>query len=109
MNQHPSFRASKLFFDKRDHRLISMVNDMIASDSSQQDDQRRFFHYFHPRGIKEMAESKGLRIAYAVIHLLASLERGQIENRLNALRALRDEVLCSADQGLQKNTARVLL
>ncbi|RJP95633.1 MAG: hypothetical protein C4518_00955 [Desulfobacteraceae bacterium] len=86
-----------------------MVNDMITGDSSQLNDQRRFFHYFHPRGIKEMAESKGLRIAYAVIHLLASLERGQIENRLNALRALRDEVLCSADQGLQKNTARVLL
>jgi len=109
LDQHPSFRTSKLFFDKSDHRLLSMVNDMITSDSSQRNDQRRFFHYFHPRGIKEMAESKGLRIAYAVIHLLASLERGQIENRLNALRALRDEVLCSADQGLQKNTARVLL
>jgi len=109
LDQHPSFRTSKLFFDKSDHRLLSIVNDMITGDSSQQNDQRRFFHYFHPRGIKEMAESKGLRIAYAVIHLLASLERGQIENRLNALRALRDEVLCSADQGLQKNTARVLL
>ncbi len=82
---------------------------MISGDASKLNDQRRFFHYFHPRGVKEMAESKGLRIAYAVIHLLASLERGQIENRLNALRALRDEVLCSADQGLKKNTARVLL
>jgi hypothetical protein len=109
LNQQPSFRISKLFFDKRDHRLLSIVNDMISGDASQLNDQRRFFHYFHPRGVKEMAESKGLRIAYAVIHLLASLERGQIENRLNALRALRDEVLGSADQGLKKNTARVLL
>lgn len=89
--------------------MLSIVNDMISGDASKLNDQRRFFHYFHPRGVKEMAESKGLRIAYAVIHLLASLERGQIENRLNALRALRDEVLCSADQGLKKNTARVLL
>jgi len=86
-----------------------MVNDMISKDPSSPDDQRWFFHYFHPRGIKEMVESRELRIAYAVVHLLASLERGQIENRLNALRALRDEVLCGADQGLKKNTARVLL
>jgi len=109
LNQHATFHTSKLFFDKRDHRLLSIVNDMISGEPSQLNDQRRFFHYFHPRGIKEMAESRGLRIAYAVIHLLASLERGQIENRLNALCALRDEVLCSADQGLKKNTARVLL
>jgi len=109
LNHHPSFSTSKLFFDKRDHRLLSIVNDMISGDTEKLNDQRRFFHYFHPRGVKEMAESKGLRIAYAVIHLLASLERGQIENRLNALRALRDEVLLSADQGLKKNTARVLL
>ena len=109
MNQHQTSFISKLFFDKRDHRLLTIVNDMISADAAELNDQRRFFHYFHPRGVKEMAESKGLRIAYAVIHLLASLERGQIENRLNALRALRDEVLCSADQGLQKNTARVLL
>ncbi len=109
MNQRPHTFASRLFFDRRDHRLLTMVNEMISADADELNDQRRFFHYFHPRGIKEMAESKGLRIAYAVIHLLASLERGQIENRLNALRALRDEVLCSADQGLKKNTARVLL
>jgi len=82
---------------------------MISGDTSLLNDHRRFFHYSHPRGIKEMAESRGLRIAYAVIHLLTSLERGQIENRLNALSALRAEVLCSADQGLKKNTARVLL
>ena len=101
--------TSKLFFDRRDHYLLRIVNDMIDGDKTLLHDQRRFFHYFHPRGIKEMAESQGLRIAYAVIHLLESLERGQIENRLNALRALRDEVMCSADQGLKINTARVLI
>lgn len=101
--------TSKLFFDRRDHYLLRIVNDMITGDKTHLHDHRRFFHYFHPRGIKEMAESQGLRIAYAVIHLLQSLERGQIENRLNALRALRDEVMCSADQGLKINTARVLI
>lgn len=86
-----------------------MVNDMLAADKSQLQTQRRLFHQFHPRGIKEMVESKGLRIAYAVIHLLQSLEGGQISHRLSALRALRDEVICSTNQDLQMNTGRVLI
>ncbi|MDY6825297.1 MAG: hypothetical protein SWH68_16115 [Thermodesulfobacteriota bacterium] len=109
MDQPRIFTAFSLFFDRRDHHLLAIVNEMISGDASQFSSQRRFFHYFHPRGIKEMAEPRVLRIAYAVIHLLASLERGQLENRLNALRALRDEVLDSVEQGLRKNTARVLL
>lgn len=109
MDQPRESSFAKLFFDKRDHSLLAIVNGMISDDASQLSRQRQFFHYFHPRGIKEMAEPRVLRIAYAVIHLLASLEQGQIENRLHALRALRDEVLGSANQGLRKNTARVLL
>jgi len=93
----------------RDHNLIRIVNDMMEKEKAQHLPQRQFFHYFHPRGIKEMAESRGLRIAYAVIHLLESLEGDQIEHRLNALRALRDEVMCSTNQDLQMNTARVLI
>jgi hypothetical protein len=100
---------SKFFFDRRDHDLLLIVNEMIKGDKSVLHDQRRFFHHLHPRGIKEMAESKGLRIAYAVIHLLESLQEGQVDNRICALRALRDEVMCSTDQYLQINTARVLL
>ena len=101
--------STGIFFDQRDHGLLRIVNEMRDGDLSNQHDQRRFFHHLHPRGIKEMAETKGLRIAYAVIHLLESLERGQVDNRLNALRALRDEVMCSTDQDLQINTARVLI
>ncbi len=97
------------FFDPRDHGLLQIVNEMLAGDISRLHAQRRFFHYLHPRGIKEMAESRGLRIAYAVIHLLESLECGEVENRLCALRALRDEVMCSDNQELQINTARVLI
>jgi len=102
-------RKSFIFFDRRDHYLVQMVNDMLAADKSQLQTQRRFLHQFHPRGIKEMAESKGLRIAYAVIHLLQSLEGGQISHRLSALRALRDEVISSTNQDLQMNTGRVLI
>lgn len=106
-NKKPFF--SGFFFDQRDHDLLLIVNEMIAGDKSVLHDQRRFFHHLHPRGIKEMSESRGLRIAYAVIHLLESLEEGQVDNRLCALRALRDEVMCSTDQELQINTARVLI
>jgi len=56
-----------------------------------------------------MAASKELRVAYAVIHLLHSLEVGEAEDRLGALRSLRDEVLYSAQSFLRRNTARVLL
>lgn len=62
-----------------------------------------------PFGIKELAESKGLRIANSVVHLLESLERGDEEYRLQALRGLRDEILNTAEGSLPKNTARVLL
>jgi hypothetical protein len=86
-----------------------MVNDMMTADKFYLQIQRRYFHNFHPRGIKEMAETQGLRIAYAVIHLLESLEGDQVEHRLNPRRALRDEVMCSTNQDLQMNTGRVLI
>jgi len=54
-----------------------------------------------------MAASRELRIAYAVVHLLNSLEVGEEKDRLAALRSLRDEVLYSTKSYLRKNTARV--
>jgi hypothetical protein len=50
-----------------------------------------------------------LRIAYAAVHLLSSLEVGGVEERINALRLLRDEVIDTAEGPMPKNTARVLL
>jgi hypothetical protein len=99
-------KTSKFLFDKGDHRLIGIVNEVLASAKF----ARRFYYpYFHPHGIKEMSETKGLRIAYAVIHLLSSLERGEVEDRINALRSLRKEVIDTAEGPMPKNTARVLL
>ena len=65
--------------------------------------------YLNPHGIKEMAETKGLRSAYAVAQLLNSLEIGGVDDRLNALRSLRLEVIDTAEGPMPKNTARVLL
>ncbi|MFW6081576.1 MAG: hypothetical protein ACOC7W_06655 [Desulfosalsimonas sp.] len=108
MKQNPP-AIPKIYFDRRDHNLLHMVNDVVSRDRTRFQTQRQFYHHFHPRGIKEMAESRGLRIAYAVVHLLESLESGRMEHRLNALRALRDEVMCSTSQELRMNTARVLI
>jgi hypothetical protein len=71
--------------------------------------RKLYYPFFHPLGIKELAESKGLHTAYAIVSLLESMERGVIENRLSALRALKDEVIETADGPMPKNTARVLL
>ncbi|MBF0399098.1 MAG: hypothetical protein HQK78_20155, partial [Desulfobacterales bacterium] len=96
-------------FDKRDQELITIVNEVISKDKSLKYAKKIFYNYFHPHGIKEMAESKGLRIAYAVVSLIESMELGKVDDRLNALRLLRDEVLNAADGPMPVNTARVLL
>ena len=96
-------------FDRRDHELIRIVNNVLGGGGDDAHTRRLYYPYFHAQGIKEMAESKGLRIAYAVIHLLSSLEVGGVDDRLNALRSLRKEVIDTAEGSLAKNTARVLM
>jgi len=100
---------SIILFDRRDHVLLKVVNNVLTAEKPLESSERRFFPYLHPRGIKEMAESRGIRIAHAVIHVLKSLEVGKFEDRLSALRCLRDEVLNVTTGPLPKNTARVLL
>ena len=99
----------KILFDKQDHELLVIVNEVLNRDKSRKYLKNLLNPYLHPHGIKEMAASKELRVAYAVIHLLHSLEVGEAEDRLGALRSLRDEVLYSAQSFLRRNTARVLL
>ncbi len=98
-----------LLFDQRDRQLLNIVNEVLEKDPTRQYRREMVYPYLHPRGIKELSESKGLRIAFAVIHLLESMEAGGVDDRLNALRSLRDEVLLTAAGPLPKNTARVLL
>jgi hypothetical protein len=98
--------ASHFLFDKKDHELIRIVNDVLHRTKLT---RKAFFPYFHPNGIKEMTESKGLRTAFAVAQLLSSLEVGGVDDRISALRALRSEVIDTAEGPMPKNTARVLL
>ncbi len=98
-----------LFFDKRDRDLLKIVNGVLSRSTPAIIGKKGLFPWFHPHGIKELAETRGLRIAYAIIHLLESLEAGDLEDRLNALRSLRDEVLHASAGTLPKNAARVLL
>lgn len=100
---------SRYFFDRNDHVLLNIVNDVLNRDEAHKHVKNLLIPYLHPHGIKEMTASMGLRIAYAVIHLLGSLEAGKAADRQNALRCLRDEVLCSSQSTLHRNTARVLL
>ncbi len=107
MNTKP--RISRYFFDRNDYVLLNIVNDVLNRDEAHKHVKNLLIPYLHPHGIKEMISSMGLRIAYAVIHLLGSLEAGKAADRQNALRSLRDEVLCSSQSTLRRNTARVLL
>ncbi|MDL2274511.1 hypothetical protein LJC22_00085 [Desulfosarcina sp. OttesenSCG-928-G10] len=97
-----------VWFDKRDWALLRIVNDALSQPSAIIG-KKGLFPWFHPHGIKELAETRGLRIAYAVIHLLKSLEAGNIEDRLNALRCLRDEVLNASAGTMPKNAARLFI
>ena len=97
------------YFDKRDRDLLTIVNRVLSRSTPGTAGKKGLFPWFHPHGIKELAETRGLRIAYAVIHLLESLEAGDIEDRLNALRSLRDEVRHASAGSMPKNAARVLL
>ena len=100
----PSF-----YFDKADHRLLKVVNGFMEKEGSYSDFSKLLGPFLHPHGIKDLASSPSVRIAYAVVRLLSSLERGQAAERLQALETLRDDVLTSARGSMRMNTARVLL
>ncbi len=102
-------RISSLFFDKRDYQLLQIVDDVLKRGPKSRAFRSLFVEYMHPHGIKEMAAPQGLRIAYAVISLLGSFEKGMARDRLKALRSLRDEIFLSSSGFYRKNTARVLL
>ena len=102
-------KISRFLFDRRDYELIRIINDVRSGDRELDYVRRHYYGYFHPHGIKEMAESRSLRIAFAMVHLLTSLEIGGMDERLGALRSLREEVLDTAEGPMPRNTARVLM
>lgn len=100
--------TARLFFDREDHQLIALVAEVLKEAGS--GNLRSLLgRHLHPQGIKELAASRGLRIAYAMVNLLGSLESSGASERIAALRSLRDEVLLFSYCHYQYNTARVLL
>ena len=98
------------YFDKQDYALLAVINRFLDRDNQVTEEHARpFFHTsLHPHGIKELAVSQEIRVAYAVINLLDSLEAGQAKDRLAALRSLHAEVL-STGTSFRHNTGRVLI
>ncbi|PHR24461.1 MAG: hypothetical protein COA36_15590 [Desulfotalea sp.] len=102
-------KTSKIFFDKNDHQLLQIVNDVLEWGPESRTLRSLLVEHMHPHGIKEMAAPRGLRIAYAIVSLLGSFETGLAGDRIKALGSLRDEVFLSSRTFFQKNTARALL
>ncbi len=99
----------KILFDHSDYELSGIVNEVLDHNESFLYLKTLLYPHLHPRGIKELEASPGLRMAYAAIKLLESLEAGQAGERVTALRCLRDEVSQGGEVHMRKNTARVLL
>jgi len=99
----------EILFDKRDHELLSIVNEVCDPNEKLKYLKKLLDPYLHPHGIKEMAAPQGLRIAYAVLNLLDSLDVGMARDRINALISLKGEILNLTRSPLRHNTGRVLL
>ncbi|EFL50079.1 conserved hypothetical protein [Solidesulfovibrio fructosivorans JJ]] len=99
---------ARLCFDRGDYELLGLVADVWSRRDSP-GLRGLLASYLHPHGIKEMAAPRAMRLAYAIIRLIGSLDAGLADVRLRALRCLRDEATAIAGTGLEKNTARVLL
>jgi hypothetical protein len=100
---------SKILFDKRDHELLSIVNEVCDRNDKLKYLKKLLDPYLHPHGIKEMVAPQGLRIAYAMLNLLDSLDVGRAKDRISALRSLRGEILNVTRSAMRNNTGRVLL
>jgi len=99
---------SSIYFDKKDYQLLGIVTDIMEQGGAAHSLRSLLVEHMHPQGIKEMAASRALRIAYAIASLLDTFVTGTRRDRLKALRSLRDEVLLTDKIYYQKNTARVL-
>ena len=107
MDQYPNYsrQSSHLFFDQGDYALLQMV---CEGRTANQKGMGLFSPDLHPNGLKQMAAPWEMRIAYTVMNLLNSLEKGQAADRLQALATLYDEVV-AVGSAYRLNTGRVLV
>ena len=104
-------RKKSIYFDAKDRELLAVINRFLERDSqAAEENEFNFLHSaLHPHGIKELTMSQEVRVAYAVLNLLDTLEAGQTKDRINALEALHNEVLTAASSSFRYNTGRVLI
>ncbi|MFA6104199.1 MAG: hypothetical protein WCV67_14345 [Victivallaceae bacterium] len=100
-----------LQYEKADYELVEALSEIIGGAHPQKHLRRLFEPYLHPRGIKELAARKEIRLVYAMLKLLDSAAPGAaaVDDRISALKSLRDEVVEGNASSLKMNTARVLL
>lgn len=101
--------AFSLFFDAQDHELVRMVNDFLNRDKEESSVLYRIAPGLHPNGILQLTSSRVHRVAWALILLLNLSEHSSPEERLTALRRLREETQAFARTTFRYNTARVLV
>jgi len=102
----------RFFYDRDDYNLLAEVDALKAADAAGKKKylRRLLDPYLHPRGIKELAAPRAIRLVYAMSRLLAPGRSPEvIEQRLAALAALRREVIEGSASPLPRNAARVLL
>ena len=99
----------RICFDAEDQELLEMVQNVLGRERSGNPSSEPLNPYLNPHGIVELAAPQSYRIAYAMIHLLHSLEIGRADDRLRALQSLHQEVMNISHGHLRRNTARVLL
>ncbi|HJD97964.1 hypothetical protein, partial [Mailhella massiliensis] len=95
-----------LRFDPQDYQLLTMINRTVTKSRVE---RPSLMPQLSPSGILELAVPAEMRIASAVLRLLDTLSQGHANDRLEALAALRDEVLVMARTSLRINTGRVLV
>lgn len=98
-----------LLYDRADRALLSGLDEIAGG--ARKHLRKLFDPSLHPRGIKELAAPRELRIVYAMFKVLEShsIDRESVDQRLAAFKSLRDEVLDGIGGSLRLNTARVLL
>ncbi len=102
-------KKSRLYYDEDDYRLLEIVNKILSRGKNPSMLRRLFDPGLHPRGVKELAAPRSLRIASAMIDLLDTFEHGNASERIAALRAVRAESLHESSNTLRLNLARVLM
>lgn len=104
-----------LLFDRQDHELVALIDThlahaaRLARTSGERGEPVPRPTTFHPNGLIELASSKALRVAWAVMGLIDDITPSTAQERLDALRALKAEACSSARTPFRLNTARALV